>query len=252
MASGEAAGVRGGSRRGGAAPPRWRPARCPPSPSPRPRCGGSPTSRWCPGCCSYGPRPRGRRAALDGWLGGVGFMIAVHHWLLPSLHVFIVVLAALLGLLWAPWGWLVRRLLGGTPSRGPRGRGPGRRPLGLADDRTGPVLGGAGRAVGAARGEPVAGAAPPCGSPRWAGCGWSACWCVAVNTAIDRAGRGGARRRTRRGGRASWCARHRAVRPGPGPRGPSRSGRCADRGRPAGRRRRRRQRRAPLRPRARS
>src|ERR1700742_767771 len=57
--------------------------------------------------------PTGRRAALDGWLGGAGFMVAVHHWLLPSLNVFIVVLALLLGLLWLPWGWLVRRLLGG-------------------------------------------------------------------------------------------------------------------------------------------
>ncbi|RCH70690.1 apolipoprotein N-acyltransferase [Streptomyces sp. SDr-06] len=57
-----------------------------------------------------------RRAALDGWLGGTGFMLAVHHWLLPSLNVFIVVLAALLGLLWAPWGVLVRSTLGGRPS----------------------------------------------------------------------------------------------------------------------------------------
>ncbi|MEV0038263.1 apolipoprotein N-acyltransferase [Streptomyces sp. NPDC050804] len=62
--------------------------------------------------------PTGGRAALDGWLGGIGFMIAVHHWLAPSLHVFLVVLAALLGLLWAPWGWLVRSMLGGTPSPG--------------------------------------------------------------------------------------------------------------------------------------
>ncbi|MFE2020199.1 apolipoprotein N-acyltransferase [Streptomyces sp. NPDC059499] len=58
----------------------------------------------------------GRRAAFDGWLGGMGFMLAVHHWLVPSLHVFIVVLAALLGLLWAPWGLLVARLLHGSPS----------------------------------------------------------------------------------------------------------------------------------------
>lgn len=58
------------------------------------------------------------RAALDGWLGGLGFMLAVHNWLLPSLHVFTVVIAALLGALWAPWGRLVRRLLGGTPTRG--------------------------------------------------------------------------------------------------------------------------------------
>ncbi|WP_447036120.1 apolipoprotein N-acyltransferase [Streptomyces sp. DSM 118878] len=62
--------------------------------------------------------PTARRAMLDGWLGGLGFMVAVHHWLLPSLHVFTVVIAALLGLLWAPWGWLVRRLLGGAPSPG--------------------------------------------------------------------------------------------------------------------------------------
>ncbi|MCX5414124.1 apolipoprotein N-acyltransferase [Streptomyces sp. NBC_00059] len=58
----------------------------------------------------------GRRAAADGWLGGMGFMLAVHQWLMPSLHVFIVVLAALLGLLWAPWGLLVSRLIGGSPS----------------------------------------------------------------------------------------------------------------------------------------
>ncbi|WP_151482855.1 apolipoprotein N-acyltransferase [Streptomyces albicerus] len=62
--------------------------------------------------------PTGRRAAYDGWLGGLGFMLAVHHWLLPSLHVFTLVLAALLGALWAPWGWLTRRFLAGVPSPG--------------------------------------------------------------------------------------------------------------------------------------
>ncbi|MFI5804944.1 apolipoprotein N-acyltransferase [Streptomyces sp. NPDC051561] len=60
--------------------------------------------------------PTGRRAALDGWLGGMGFVVAVHHWLMPSLHVFIVALAALVGLLWLPWGWLVRLMLGGRPA----------------------------------------------------------------------------------------------------------------------------------------
>ncbi|MBO1337280.1 apolipoprotein N-acyltransferase [Streptomyces sp. VRA16 Mangrove soil] len=60
--------------------------------------------------------PTPRRAALVGWLGGLGFMLAVHHWLLPSLHVFTVVLAALLGALWAPWGWLLHRLLHTGPS----------------------------------------------------------------------------------------------------------------------------------------
>jgi apolipoprotein N-acyltransferase len=55
------------------------------------------------------------QAALTGWLGGTGFMLAVHHWMLPSLHVFMLLLAALLGLLWAPWAWLVWRLMYGRP-----------------------------------------------------------------------------------------------------------------------------------------
>ncbi|MGW1809382.1 apolipoprotein N-acyltransferase [Streptomyces sp. NPDC002078] len=64
--------------------------------------------------------PSGRRAAYDGWCGGFGFLVAMHHWLLPSLHVFIFLIAALLGALWAPWGWLVRRFLGeqSSPGRG--------------------------------------------------------------------------------------------------------------------------------------
>lgn len=60
------------------------------------------------------------RAALDGWLGGAGFILAVHHWLVPSLNVFVVPLALLLGALWAPWGWLVRRLLGAGAVESPR------------------------------------------------------------------------------------------------------------------------------------
>ncbi|RSS83725.1 apolipoprotein N-acyltransferase [Streptomyces sp. WAC06614] len=59
-----------------------------------------------------------RRAALEGWLGGLGLVVALHHWLLPSLHVFLLPLAALLGLLWIPWALLVRRLLGGSPPPG--------------------------------------------------------------------------------------------------------------------------------------
>ncbi|MGP3923497.1 apolipoprotein N-acyltransferase [Streptomyces sp. 8N616] len=62
--------------------------------------------------------PTWRRAAYDGWLGGAAFMVAVHHWLMPNLHVFTLVVGLLLGVLWAPWGLLVRRLLGGAP--GPR------------------------------------------------------------------------------------------------------------------------------------
>ncbi|MDX2681775.1 apolipoprotein N-acyltransferase [Streptomyces sp. NY05-11A] len=71
--------------------------------------------------------PTARRAAYDGWSGGFGFMLAMHHWLLPSLHVFTLVLAALLGALWAPWAWLVRRFLAddtrGTGDAGSTGGG---------------------------------------------------------------------------------------------------------------------------------
>nr|WP_236653363.1 apolipoprotein N-acyltransferase [Streptacidiphilus melanogenes] len=62
--------------------------------------------------------PTPRRAAWLGWWGGIGFLIGVMSWLIPSVGPAIVVLAACLGVLWAPWGWLVRRLLHGTPDAG--------------------------------------------------------------------------------------------------------------------------------------
>ncbi|MFF3625126.1 apolipoprotein N-acyltransferase [Streptomyces sp. NPDC002467] len=62
--------------------------------------------------------PTRRRAALEGWSGGAGFIVAVHHWLLPSLHVFLVLIAVLLGVLWIPWALLVREFLGGRPTAG--------------------------------------------------------------------------------------------------------------------------------------
>ncbi|MFM9615349.1 apolipoprotein N-acyltransferase [Streptomyces niveiscabiei] len=80
--------------------------------------------------------PTGRRAVYEGWAGGFGFMLAMHHWLLPSLNVFTFVIAGLLGALWGPWGWLVRRLLGtgaesdGSDDHTGRGRDePGRAPF---------------------------------------------------------------------------------------------------------------------------
>ncbi|KND36063.1 apolipoprotein N-acyltransferase [Streptomyces acidiscabies] len=88
--------------------------------------------------------PTGKRAVYEGWAGGFGFMLAMHHWLLPSLNVFTFVIAGLLGALWGPWGWLVRRLLGtGTESGGSddhtgRGRGePGGEVLGAEESGRG-------------------------------------------------------------------------------------------------------------------
>ena len=59
--------------------------------------------------------PNRRRAMKLGWYGGIGFLIGVMSWLIPTLSVAILVLAALLGLFWVPWGWLVWRLLHGRP-----------------------------------------------------------------------------------------------------------------------------------------
>ncbi|MFI6205971.1 apolipoprotein N-acyltransferase [Streptomyces sp. NPDC051041] len=84
----------------------------------------APSLGWCahvalvPWLLLVRSAPTGKRAGYDGWCGGFGFMLAMHHWLLPNLHVFTFVLAALLGALWLPWGRLVHRLLAGTPSRG--------------------------------------------------------------------------------------------------------------------------------------
>lgn len=55
--------------------------------------------------------PTAREAAIRGWFGGAGFIIAVHHWLLPNVHVFLAVVAVAVGALWAPWGWLTWRVL---------------------------------------------------------------------------------------------------------------------------------------------
>ena len=53
-----------------------------------------------------------REAGTRAWLGGSGFFLAVHHWLLPKVGPFALPLAALLGVLWLPWGRLAWRLLG--------------------------------------------------------------------------------------------------------------------------------------------
>ncbi|GGV64906.1 hypothetical protein GCM10010499_08990 [Streptomyces thermoviolaceus subsp. apingens] len=51
-------------------------------------------SLWWVACVALVPwiqlirsAPTGRRAVADGWWGELGFVLAVHHWLLPSTHV---------------------------------------------------------------------------------------------------------------------------------------------------------------------
>jgi apolipoprotein N-acyltransferase len=55
--------------------------------------------------------PTARDALLRGWCGGAGFILAVHHWLLPNLLVFLPLVAVVVGMLWAPWGWAAWHLL---------------------------------------------------------------------------------------------------------------------------------------------
>jgi apolipoprotein N-acyltransferase len=59
--------------------------------------------------------PTGGEAAVRAWIAGAAFMLGAHWWLLSYVSVFALVLGALFGALWVPWGWLAWRLLGGTP-----------------------------------------------------------------------------------------------------------------------------------------
>jgi apolipoprotein N-acyltransferase len=56
--------------------------------------------------------PARREAAIRAWLGGSGFLLATHHWLLPNVTVFLPLLTLALGALWIPWGWAAHALLG--------------------------------------------------------------------------------------------------------------------------------------------
>ena len=62
--------------------------------------------------------PAKREAAVRSWLGGTGFLLATHHWLVPNVTVFLPLLALLLGALWIPWGWAVHGMLGGRMTGG--------------------------------------------------------------------------------------------------------------------------------------
>ena len=59
--------------------------------------------------------PDGREAAVRAWLGGTGFFLAVNAFLFPTVGVFMVPLAMLLAVLWAPVGWLAPSRPQGPP-----------------------------------------------------------------------------------------------------------------------------------------
>ncbi|OBK52368.1 apolipoprotein N-acyltransferase [Mycobacterium sp. 1081908.1] len=55
--------------------------------------------------------PSGWAAAVRAWCGVAGFVLATQYWLVTSIGLLLVLLAAGLGALWLPWGWLAHRLL---------------------------------------------------------------------------------------------------------------------------------------------
>jgi apolipoprotein N-acyltransferase len=59
--------------------------------------------------------PTPRQAAARAWCGLAGYVLATQYWLLTSAGPILVVFAAGLGLLWAPWGWAAHRLLSERP-----------------------------------------------------------------------------------------------------------------------------------------
>ena len=59
--------------------------------------------------------PTSREAALRGWWAGAGYVTATDYWLWPAVGPALVLIAFLVGLLWLPWGWAVRRMLAGRP-----------------------------------------------------------------------------------------------------------------------------------------
>jgi apolipoprotein N-acyltransferase len=58
-----------------------------------------------------GAAPSRREAVWRCWPAGCGYFLALYHWLLPQLSVFVVPLVLAVGLAWLPWGmaawWLL-------------------------------------------------------------------------------------------------------------------------------------------------
>ena len=55
--------------------------------------------------------PTAREGAVRAWWGLAGYVLTTQYWLLPSTGPVLVVLAAVVGVLWLPWGWACHRLL---------------------------------------------------------------------------------------------------------------------------------------------
>jgi apolipoprotein N-acyltransferase len=55
--------------------------------------------------------PTAPEGGVRAWCGLGGFVLATQYWLMPSAGPMLVVMAALIGAFWVPWGWAAHRLL---------------------------------------------------------------------------------------------------------------------------------------------
>jgi apolipoprotein N-acyltransferase len=55
--------------------------------------------------------PTSPEGGVRAWCGLAGYVLTTQYWLLPSAGPLLVVMAALLGAFWLPWGWAAHRLL---------------------------------------------------------------------------------------------------------------------------------------------
>ncbi|MDH6113819.1 apolipoprotein N-acyltransferase [Kitasatospora sp. MAP12-15] len=62
--------------------------------------------------------PTRREAMVRAWWGAAAFVMATQYWLTPNIGPAILLMGALLGALWLPWGWAVHRLLSAPVSGG--------------------------------------------------------------------------------------------------------------------------------------
>ncbi len=58
--------------------------------------------------------PTPLEGGVRAWCGLGGFVLSTQYWLAPNAGPMLVVMAALIGVFWVPWGWAAHRLLSGT------------------------------------------------------------------------------------------------------------------------------------------
>src|SRR5215467_1307413 len=101
-----------------------------------------------PGLLLLRAAPTGREAAVRGWWLGIGYLLMALYWLTPNLGPAVLLVAIVLGLPWAGFGFAAGRLLGppgpswrealaalGILRRGHRGDQGGGGPAGVQGDR---------------------------------------------------------------------------------------------------------------------